>query len=128
MFNNKDEYAEATENASINQHGKGSRRGYKLGIFNLLLLTTIGVMGYVSFDSLKDESSFLDGISVFNTSSTSDGELLEILSSVDINSIEDKKDLESLSSAINDVVSDATLSDTSLYTQALSRELNKDGV
>ena len=127
MFNNnKDEYAEATENASINQHGKGNRRGYKLGIFNLFLLTTIGVMGYVSFDSLKDESSFLGGITILNTSNTSDSELLEILSSVDIN-VKEKKDLESLSSAINDVVNDSTLNDTS-YAKALSNELDRDSV
>jgi len=137
MFNNKDEYAAATEKASINQYGKGNRRGYKLGIFNLFLLTTIGVMGYVSFDSLKDESTFLNGITILNTSksikvenmnSTSDSELFDILSDVDITSVEEKKDLQSLSSAINTVVSDSTLNDNSLYTQALSRELDKDGV
>jgi len=127
MFNNRDEYAAATEKASINQHSKGNRQGYKLGIFNLFLLTTIGVMGYVSFDSLRDESNFLDGISILNTSSSSDSELLEILSTVDINSVKDKKDLESLNSAINEVVSDSSLSNTSLYTQAISRELDKDG-
>jgi nucleoid-associated protein YgaU len=124
MFNNKDEYAAATEKASINQHGKGNIGGYKLGIFNLFLLTTIGVMGYVSFDSFKNDES----IKVEKINSTSDSELLDILSIVDINSVEEKKDLESLSSAINNVVSDSTLSDDSLYTQALSRELNKDGV
>ena len=127
MFNNRDEYAAATEKASINQHGKGNRQGYKLGIFNLFLLTTIGVMGYVSFDSLKDESNFLDGITILNTRSTSDSELLEILSTVDINSVKDKKDLESLNLAINEVVSDSSLSNTSRYTQAISRELDKDG-
>ena len=128
MFTNKDEYAAATEKASINQHGKGNKRGYKLGIFNLLLLTTIGVMGYVSFDSLKEESNFFEGITLLNPSEpvqiemTSDHELSKILSTIDI--VEEKEEgLESLSSAINDVVSDSTLSNTSLYTQALSREL-----
>ena len=137
MFGNKDEYREATKKASINQHGKGSRRGYKLGIFNLFLLTTIGVMGYVSFDSLKDESSFLNGITILNRSETlergknnnnnnnSDSELLAILSSVNVNSGEDEKELESLSLAINDVVNNSSLSNDSLYTKALSRELGK---
>ena len=131
MFNNKDEYAAATEKASINQYGKGNRRGYKLGIFNLFLLTTIGVMGYVSFDSLKDESNFLEGITLLNTSkpvemkSTSDSELIKILSTVDI--AEEKEGLESLSSAINNVVNDSTLKDTS-YAKALSNELDGDNV
>ncbi len=124
MFN-KDEYAAATEKASINQHGKGSRQGYKLGIFNLFLLTTIGVMGYVSFDSLKEESTFLNPSEPLKRETTSDSELIKILSTVDI--AEEKEGLESLSSAINDVVNDSTLKDTS-YEKALSNELNKDSV
>jgi len=111
MFNNKDEYAQATENASINQHGKKNRQGYKLGIFNLLFLTTIGVMGYVSFDSLKDKSNLNSSI--------------EIEKSI---TVENQTTSKSLSSAINDVVSDTKLSDTSLYTQALSRELDTNSV
>jgi hypothetical protein len=120
MFNNnKDEYVAATEKASINQHGKEKSRGYKLGIFNLFLLTTIGVMGYVSFDSLKSESHILEKITHLNSS---DSELIKILSTVDI--AEEKDGLESLSSAINDVVNDASVNDTS-YEQALSNELER---
>ena len=135
MFSNKDEYKEATEKASINQHGKGRIQGYKLGIFNLFLLTTIGVMGYVSFDSLKYKESFFHGITILSRSepvergmsNKSDSELLEILSSVDIKGVESKEELESLSLAINNVVSNSCLSDDSLYTKALSRELaNKE--
>lgn len=131
MFNDKDEYAAATENASINQHGKGTREGYKLGIFNLLLLTTIGVMGYVSFDSLKEKSNLLEGITLLNPSkpvkieTTSDHELIQILSTVDI--AEEKEGLESLSLAINDVVNDSTLKSSS-YEKALSNELDRNSV
>ena len=132
MFSNKDEYKEATEKASINQHGKGSIFvRYKLGIFNLFLLTTIGVMGYVSLDSLKDESSFLNGISILNKSENreinkNDSEILEILSSVNIESVDSHRELESLSLAINNVVNNSNLSDNSLYTKALSREIGKE--
>jgi LysM repeat protein len=128
MFSNKDEYAAATEQASINQYGKKSRRGYKLGIFNLFLLTTIGVMGYVSFDSLKNKSIFVKESVPLNTTSTntSDRELLELLSSVNVKSVEDKKEQESLHSALNNLVSDSISSNDSLYTQALSRELDKE--
>ena len=128
MFNDKDEYAAATENASINQYGKGDRQGYKLGIFNLLLLTTIVVMGYVSFDSLKEESNLLEGITILNPSkpvkmeTSSDHELIQILSTVDI--AEEKEGLESLSLAINDVVNDSALKSSS-YEKALSLELDK---
>ena len=126
MFNNKDEYTQATENASINQHRKGNKRGYKLGIFNLLLLTTIGVMAYVNLDTLKEKSNLFNGI-VLNTDK-SDSELLKKLSSVDINSV-DKKDSESINLAINDVVSKSIPNNnSSFYTQALLHELNKNSV
>ncbi|SFV64210.1 hypothetical protein MNB_SV-14-1009 [hydrothermal vent metagenome] len=126
MFNNKDEYTQATENASINQHRKGNKRGYKLGIFNLLLLTTIGVMAYVNLDTLKEKSNLFNGI-VLNTDK-SDSKLLKKLSSVDINSV-DKKDSESINLAINDVVSKSIPNNnSSFYTQALLHELNKNSV
>ncbi|RUM68191.1 MAG: hypothetical protein DSZ07_07260 [Sulfurovum sp.] len=112
MFNHKDEYAQATENASINQHGKKKYiEGYNLSILNLLFLTTIGVMGYVSFDSLKYKLNFNNSIEIEKSSI-----------------IERQKDLDSLSLAINDIVSKTKLNDSSLYTQALSRELDKNSI
>ncbi|SFV62701.1 hypothetical protein MNB_SV-14-896 [hydrothermal vent metagenome] len=103
MFNKRDEYTKATENASINQHGKRDRRGYKLGIFNLLLLTTIGVMAYVNFDILKDKSNLFNGV--------------------------EKKDSKSINLAINDVVSKSIPNNnSSFYTQALLHEVNKNSV
>jgi len=133
MFsNNKDEYKEATEHASINTHRVGINKGYRLGIFNLFLLTTIGVMGYVGFDSLNEESNFFKNINLLssnksiNPTNATDKELLQLLGNIDINSVavEDEKQLTLLTSAINNVVNDSYLENNSLYTQALSREIN----
>jgi len=122
MFNSRDEYIEATENASINTYRNSRiKRKYRLGIFNLLLLTTIGVMGYVGFDSLNEKTH--------STSSASDNELLELLGSIDINSmaLASKDEPLSLSLAINSVVEEDTYVESdSIYTQALSREINGD--
>jgi len=131
MFSkNRDEYTEATEHASINTH---SIRENNLGVFNLFLLTTIGVMGYVSFDSLHEKSSFFKNINILNKDKTenqsaTDQELIDILGTVDINSVavDDKKKFISLSSAINSVVNNSSLEETSPYTQALTREINRD--
>jgi len=124
MFSNiKDEYKEATEHASINTHNVNiiRNRGYKLGIFNLFLLTTIGVMGYVGFDSLNTGK-------IISSNSGTDKELLKILGNIDINSmaVEDKSKSISVSSAIDTVVNSSHLKDNSLYTQALSREINRE--
>ncbi len=119
MFNSKDEYAEATEKASINQHGKRAIGGYKLGILNLFLLTTIGVMGYVGFDSLTDKR--IDSGSVENKIDTTDSDLLDILSNIDVD--ESKKESKSLSLEINSIVNESTSDKKSSYTKALSAEL-----
>ncbi len=119
MFNSKDEYAEATEKASINQHGKRAISGYKLGILNLFLLTTIGVMGYVGFDSLTDKR--IDSGSVENKIDTTDSDLLDILSNIDVD--ESKKESKSLSLEINSIVNESTSDKKSSYTKALSAEL-----
>ena len=132
MFNNgKDEYTEATEHASINTHRVRKGQSYKLGIFNLFLLTTIGVMGYVGFDSLHEKSINFFNInanSIVKSDIKTDKELLDILGTIDIHSvaIEDKKGLSSLSSAIDSVVNNSHLEDNTFYTQALSREINKN--
>jgi nucleoid-associated protein YgaU len=84
-------------------------------------------MGYVSFDSLHEKSSFFNKDSTEN-SITTDQELIKILGTIDINSVavEEKNKFTSLSSAIDSVVNDSSSEDTSPYTQALSREINRE--
>ena len=122
----KDEYREATEHASINTHHRilMNKEGYKLGIFNLFLLTTLGLMGYVGFDSLKEKSNFFENTDMLNV----DNESIEILGILDINhlALESEKKLISVASEIDNLVNSSTLEDNSIYTQALSREIHKE--
>jgi hypothetical protein len=130
MFGNrKDEYKEATEYASINIHHRliQNGEGYKIGIFNLFLLTTIGVMGYVGFDSFNKESSFFKNIfTKENQTIKTDKELLDVLEPIDINSIYLEDERESISLAINSVVNNSYLKEDSLYTQSLALEIHKE--
>lgn len=118
MFNSRDEYEAATEKASINQHGKRAISAYKLGILNLFLLTTIGLMGYVGFDSLTDKR--MDS-NIEVKIDTSDSDLLDILSAIDVD--ESKKESKSLSLEINSIVNESTSDKKSSYMKALSSEL-----
>ncbi len=114
----KDEYQEATEHASINTHAVGKKRSLNLGIFNLFLLTTIGVMGYVGFDSWKEERSLnRDRLLLINENKNETREIhLEVL--------EDKNNLDSLSLEINSIV-ESCVEDNSLYIKALTREIGR---
>jgi nucleoid-associated protein YgaU len=125
MFNPEAEYIAATEHASINSDNRGTSRR-RFGIFNLFLLTTIGLMGYVSFDSLKEEASFLKKNSLTIDESSTDKDLLDALSKVDADSIESKSNLsnKSLNDAINSIVNSSSFEDNSGYTKALSQEIS----
>lgn len=118
MFNYRDEYEVATEKARINQHNRRAVEGYKFGVLNLFLLTTIGVMGYVGLDSLKNISTEKSVEYI-----KSDSNLLEILSNIDIE--ESKNNLESLNIKLNKILDDKSLSRDSKYTKALSSELEE---
>jgi len=125
MFNPEAEYIAATEHASINSDSKGKSRR-RFGIFNLFLLTTIGLMGYVSFDSLKEEASFLKkNNSLTIDESSTDKDLLDALSKVDADTIEGKSNLsnKSLNDAISSIVNSSSFEDKSGYAKALSQEI-----
>jgi len=132
MFTQQDEYAEATAQASINTYDEEKTSNYKLGVFNLFLLTTIGVMGYVSLDTLNGTPDFLKKISIIAEKkevliSTSDKDLLNILNDLDVDSVEDEiieNDNAKMSMAMENLISSSAMTDNSLYTKALSQEIN----
>jgi len=131
MFNSyDDEYIAATEYASINTYDEKKKNDYKVGIFNLFLLTTIGVMGYVGFDSLKKESTVTDkseeSIEVIKSS---DSEYLDMLTSMDVDNLDVSIIVANrqiiLTDALNDVVNSSNIKDYSSYTQNIVNELDK---
>jgi len=131
MFNKQDEYTAATEYASINTYDEKRRESYRLGIFNLFLLTTIGLMGYVGFDSLKNEPSFLNKINILNTdTTTTDSALRDILKGLELDTLDDsyESDHLNLATAIDDVVNNLTIEKDSFYAKALSKEIDENGV
>lgn len=129
MFNkyNNDEYTAATEYASINTYDE-NKKSYKLGIFNLFLLTTIGVMGYVGFDSFTDKSSFVEKMNILTATEkmvepNTDSEYLDLLSSMDVDNLDAVNKQVSLTDALNDVVNSSDSKDDSSYIKNIAKEI-----
>ena len=127
MFNRyDDEYIAATEYASINTYDEKKKNDYKLGIFNLFLLTTIGLMGYVGFDSLKKKSTITDSNEERIEVKSSDSEYLDMLRNMDVDNLDiPLKRQINLTDALNDIVNRSDLKDDSLYTQNIAKEVDK---
>ena len=131
MFDNReDEYLKATQDAQVNTHtNKGTVNGLMI-VWNLFLLASFTFMGYLGFNYLKNETTiFNDTIptqtAVMGVSQTkSDSEYLDMLNSMEMD-IVNKKEL-SLSVAMDDVINTSTTKDDSLYTQAISKEIDSN--
>ena len=118
MFKKYDEYRAATEYASINMYNE-SKNSKQLGIFTLLLLTTIGVMGYVGFDSFS--SSINTTIEVKRT----DREYLNMLQSMDVDNLDiviNKHRQVDLSNALNDIVNGSYSKENTFYLGKITKE------
>jgi len=131
MFDNReDEYLKATQNAQVNlNNNKSTFRGLVV-TWNLFLLTSFTIIGYLGFNYLKSETTLFNDTlpsqtAVMGVSDTkTDREYLEMLNSMEMDIIT-KKEL-SLSDAIDDVINTSTIKDDSLYTQAISKEIDSD--
>jgi len=132
MFDNiEDEYLKATQDAQVNIHtNKSTFRGLVL-IWNLFLLTSFTFIGYLGFNYLKNETSILGDTTptqtaVMGVSDTkSDSEYLEMLNSME-DDIVNEKDLSVLSAEMDSIINTSTVKDDSLYTQAISREIDSN--
>ena len=131
MFDNReDEYLKATQDAQVNIHtNKSTFRGLVV-IWNLFLLASFTFIGYLGFNYLKSETTlFYDTIpsqtAVMGVSDTkTDSEYLEMLNSMEMDIVNNKE--LSLNVAIDDVVNTSTIKDDSLYTQAISKEIDSN--
>jgi LysM repeat protein len=131
MFdNNEDEYIKATQDAQVNAYGRKRGMG-SIVIWNLFILLSFAVLSYLGYNYLRGNTTiFKDSLPqktvVMGVSDTkSDSEYLEMLNSVDVDSVErSNKEELSLSEAINDVINTSTLRDNSLYTQAIAQEID----
>lgn len=137
MFDkNEDEYLKATRDAQVNiDANRASFRGLTL-IWNLFLISTLILLGYLGFNYLKSKQIILTDNSsslpvsiqtaVMGVSDTkSDSEYLEMLNSIETDIDITTKKESSLTSKIDDVVNSSISKDNSLYTQAIEQELKK---
>ena len=134
MFDNReDEYLKATQDAQVNIHTNKNTFGGLVIIWNLFLLASLVSVGYLGFNYLKSETTifnddtFPNQTAVMGVSDTkSDSEYLKMLNSIEVemNTNEVNKKELSLSSAIDDVINTSTIRDDSLYTQAISKEID----
>jgi len=123
MFDTNDEYAAATQEAMVNTYNTKSTSKILLLLWNLFLFSTLMVVGYFSFDYLKNETTFFKKTSVMGVSYTkSDSEYLQMLDTMNVDTVEESN--MDLGSAMESVINDSTLRDNSLYTQALSKEID----
>lgn len=140
MFDNsEDEYLKATRDAQVNVHrNRGAFRGVAL-VWNLFLLSSFLVIGYLGFNYLKSDRVLLSDnrdtlpvspqtkTAVMGVSDTkSDSEYLEMLNSIESDIDTTSKKESDLSSAIDDVVNSSISKDNSLYTQAISQEIDSN--
>ena len=130
MFDNReDEYLKATQDAQVNIHANKGANGLLI-VWNLFLLASFSFIGYLGFNYLKDETTlFNDTIpsqtAVMGVSHTkSDTEYLKMLNSMEMD-IVNTKELR-LGIAMDDVVNTSTIKDDSLYTQAISQEIDSN--
>jgi hypothetical protein len=133
MFdNNEDEYIKATQDAQVNAYGRKRGMGLMI-VWNLFLLLSFSFLGYLGFNYLKNETTFFNDTFVSKTAvmgvseTKSDSEYLEMLNRVSIEDMgSSQKEDVSLSDAIDDVINTSTLQDNSLYTQAISQEVDEN--
>lgn len=137
MFDNsEDEYLKATRDAQVNVHrNRGAFRGVAL-IRNFFFLSSFIALGYLGFNYLKSSRVLLSDnrdtlpissqikTAVMGVSDTkSDSEYLEMLNSIDSDIEDINKKEPSVSSEIEDIVNSSLSKDNSIYTQALSQEI-----
>ena len=121
----EDEYKKATQSAMVNVHdGEQSFNGKAL-FLNTVLLSIFGAIGYFGFIYLKKETIFFHNkTTVMGISHTvSDAEYAKSLNEMYVDELEESGTLN-VSDALSSIVNTSTLRDDSLYTQAISQEID----
>jgi nucleoid-associated protein YgaU len=153
MFDTReDEYLKATQDAQVNTYVNKSTVNRSMIFWNLFLLASFLFIGYLGFNYLRTETTLLNNTflaknvvdvndademlvvreenrpvetAVMGVSHTkSDREYLEMLNSMEMDIVNPKE--LSVSDAIDDVISTSSPKDNSLYTQAISQEIDSN--
>jgi len=124
MFDTNDEYTAATQEAMVNTYNTKSSSKILLLLWNFFLFSTVIVIGYFSFNYLQNETTLFKQTSVMGISYTkSDSEYLQILDGMSVDSVEEEENTD-IGSAMDSIINESMLRDNSLYTQALSKEID----
>jgi len=122
MYNRKDEYREATKDASVNTYGNSKISNSKLIMLNLFLATTLGLMGYVGFDSFGGQTTFFKQTKVMGVSHTIDDEnFISMLNNSEVDTLVESKN--GLKNAIDTIVSTSVGKEDS-YMKSISKEIS----
>ena len=131
MFNYEDEYEKATQDAMVNKHEIIKTINGKALFLNMILLGAFAGIGYWGVTYLKNETQFLSSTKVMGVSYTiddvveneslSDTEYLKQLSNISNEEVEEANRVN-ISDALSSIVN-TSMKDNSLYTQALSSEI-----
>lgn len=125
MFDNDKEYLKATRHAQVNTYAMNRKNSFLLLIWNTLLFLSFAVLAYLGYSYIKDEGVFSKNTTVMGVSHTkSDNEYIEMLSQIDVDDVSGINKNVSLNEAMESVVNSSTSRDNSLYTQAISSEID----
>lgn len=124
MFDYEDEYKKATENAMVNTYNGISRFNWNKLFLNMVLLSALIGMGYFSFVYLKKGTNFFHKTKVMGVSYTmSDDKYEKQLKQMYDKEVENNK--VKMNDALSNIVNTSTVRDDYLYTQAISKEIDK---
>jgi len=124
--NYEDEYKRATKGAMVNAYDGYQSFNWKALFINSILLSFFGAVGYFGFIYLKQETTFFHNKTmVMGISHTvSDAEYTKSLNAMYADELKEESKTVNVSDALSNIVNTSTLRDDSLYTQAISQEID----
>jgi len=121
MYNYRDEYRDATKDASVNTYNNRKTSNTKLILLNLFLASTLGLMAYVGFDSFSKQISYVKKTNVMGVHHTiTDESFMETLKDTKVDTLSNST--KGIQNAIDSVVrSSSEKEDT--YVKLISQEI-----
>jgi len=121
MYGNKDEYREATKDASVNTYGHSKISNSKLIIVNLFLASTLGIMGYVGLGSFGEKISLVKQTKVLGATHTIDDEnFINMLNNTEVDTLNSSEN--NIRHAIDSIVS-SSVGEEDSYMKSISKEI-----
>jgi LysM repeat protein len=122
LFDYEDEYKKATQSAMVNTYEVQDGLNWRALFVNGVLLSAFAGIGYFGFIYLKNETTFFNKTTAVMgaTHTINDAEYLKQLT----NSMDEEVNRVNVSDALSSIVNTSTLRDNSLYTQAISQEID----